>query len=277
MIFKGFEFPEQNYSKLPHEFIDLLPQIDSLAELKVILYILRHTWGFSEFDKPKKMTLDELQNGRKRRDGSRMDGGTGLSVNSIKAGVEKAAERGILKIETDESDRARIEKWYSLNMSDESNFDSRLSKVDSLPSKVDNRTEKETIERKELRTDEEKAKYLPLDWQIAAGVPIQPLDEFDTNAKDLSNSLDFQCQGAGSLGYAFMTTRRLLIPASRIKGNKKAAREMLEMGVKPEHVIEATRQLVEKGMTVTDLFSISKTAIDIANKPQKEVEKVKLL
>jgi len=155
MTFQGFKQPEQNYSKLPHEFIDLLPEIDSLAELKVVLYVLRHTWGFSEYDKPKKMTLDELQNGRKRRDGSRMDGGTGLSVNSIKSGAEKAVERGILTVEVDETDAARIEKWYCLNMSDESKFDTRLSnldtrlsKVDSLPSKVDNRTEKETIERK---------------------------------------------------------------------------------------------------------------------------------
>lgn len=156
MTFQGFKQPEQNYSKLPHEFIDLLPEIDSLAELKVVLYVLRHTWGFSEYDKPKKMTLDELQNGRKRRDGSRMDGGTGLSVNSIKSGAEKAVERGILTVEVDETDAARIEKWYCLNMSDESKFDTRLSnldtrlsKVDSLPSKVDNRTEKETIERKQ--------------------------------------------------------------------------------------------------------------------------------
>jgi hypothetical protein len=158
--FKGFQKPTENYSKLPHEFIDLLPEIDSLAEMKVILYILRHTWGFSEFDKPKKITLDELQNGRKRRDGSRMDGGTGLSVNSIKSGVERAVERGILTVESDETDKARIEKWYCLNMSDESNLDTRLSKVDSLPSKVDSRTEKETIERKELADDlEEKEHY----------------------------------------------------------------------------------------------------------------------
>src|SRR5690606_29556639 len=137
MTFLGFSKPTDNYSKLPHEFISMLPDIDTIGELKVILYILRHTWGYSEFDKPKKMTLDELQNGRKRRDGSRIDKGTGLSLNSIRSGVEKAVERGLLKVETDESDKARIEKWYILNMADESNIESSLSNFDSRGSNFD--------------------------------------------------------------------------------------------------------------------------------------------
>lgn len=148
--FNGFTKPEQNYSKLPHDFVDRLSEIETVAELKVVLYVLRHTWGFSEFDKPKKMTYDEIANGRKRKDGTRIDGGTGLSVNSIHAGAEKAVEHGFLTIETDESDKARIEKWYCLNMADESNFDSSPSKIDTRPSKIEERSEKETIERKEL-------------------------------------------------------------------------------------------------------------------------------
>ncbi len=47
---------------------------------------------------------------------------------------------------------------------------------------------------------------------------------------------------------------------------------MLEMHVKPEHVTQAVRKLLDAGMTVTDLYSVSKTAIDIANtsKPKQE-------
>lgn len=148
MTFQGFSIPEQNYSKLPHQFIDLLPEIDSLAELKVTLYTLRHTWGFSEYDKPKKITTDEFENGRKRRDGTRIDNGTGLSPNSIRAGLEKAIERGTLTVEVDDTDKARIEKYYSLNMSDDSNLAPRPAKVAPRPAKVEERTEKETIERK---------------------------------------------------------------------------------------------------------------------------------
>jgi len=37
------------------------------------------------------------------------------------------------------------------------------------------------------------------------------------------------------------------------------------MKVTPFHVVEATKKLLEAKMTVTDLFSIKKTAIDLAN------------
>jgi hypothetical protein len=117
-IFKGFDKPEQNYSKLPHSFIAQLPVIDTLAELKVVLYLLRHTWGFSEYGKPKKITTDEFMNGRKKSNGERMDGGTGLSNNSVITGLEKATEHGFILVETDDTDKARIEKHYCLNMSD---------------------------------------------------------------------------------------------------------------------------------------------------------------
>jgi hypothetical protein len=110
----------------------------------------------------------------------------------------------------------------------------------------------------------------PLEWQIAKGGEIkQPTQEQDFRAKvrDVSSLIDFQCLGAGALAEAFMSERGILIPETKIKGNRKAAREMLEMGVRAEHVKQATRQLIDKGMTVTDLFSVSKTAIDLANKP----------
>ena len=158
MNFKGFDRPTENYSKLPHSFIDSLPEMDTVAELKVVLYLLRHTWGFSEFGKPKKLTTDEFANGRKRRDQSRMDAGTGLSENSVRAGLAKAVEHGFILVEIDETDKARIEKWYCLNMGDDSNIESRGANFEGLGANFAERTEKETIERKEnVFTPEEQA------------------------------------------------------------------------------------------------------------------------
>lgn len=114
--FNGFEVPKQNYSKLPHAMIDLLPIIDTVAELKCVLYVLRHTWGFSEYGLPKKITTDEFANGRKRRDGSRIDNGTGLSEPSIRAGLEKAVEHKILLVDADDRDAGRKKRFYSLNI-----------------------------------------------------------------------------------------------------------------------------------------------------------------
>jgi DNA-binding PadR family transcriptional regulator len=124
-----------------------------MAEMKVVLYLLRHTWGFSEFGKPKKLTTDEFANGRKKRDQSRMDAGTGLSENSVRAGLDKAVEHGFIAVETDESDKARIEKWYCLNMQVDSEIESRPAKIAPLDSEIAERSEKETTERKERKPD----------------------------------------------------------------------------------------------------------------------------
>lgn len=143
----GFPIPEQNYSKLPHVLIEQLPNIDSMAELKVVLYLLRHTWGFSEYGKPKKITTDEFMSGRKKSDGSRMDGGTGLSNNSVITGLEKAVEHGFIVVEVDDTDKARIEKCYSLNMSGVQDLHSEPQDLHSGCAKVAQRSEKETKER----------------------------------------------------------------------------------------------------------------------------------
>ena len=113
---------------------------------------------------------------------------------------------------------------------------------------------------------------LPLDWQIAIGGKIIPLSEdgdFLARARDSASLMDFQCPGAGKLAEAFMLARRIIIPQNKVKGNRKAAREMIEQGVRPEHVTQATEELINKRMTVVDLFSVSKTAIDLANKPKE--------
>lgn len=270
MTFKGFERPEQNYSKLPHSFIDVLPQIDTMAEMKVVLYLLRHTWGFSEFGKPKKLTTDEFCNGRKKKDQSRMDNGTGLSENSVRSGLEKAIEHGFILVEIDETDKARIEKWYCLNMEDSSNFEARGANFEDRSAEFEDRSEKETKERKDHGTNVPNTSEYPIDWQLANGGQVSQPDQFKAQIRDAANSMDMGAAGAGALAFAFMAARNIVIPEGKIKGNRKAAREMLEMHVKPEHVRQATLELVDKGMTVTDLFSVSKTAIDLANKPAEK-------
>ena len=112
----------------------------------------------------------------------------------------------------------------------------------------------------------------PIDWQLANGGKVSQPDQFQAQIRDAANLMDMGAAGAGALAFAFMAARNIVIPESKIKGNRKAAREMLEMHVKPEHVRQATLELVDKGMTVTDLFSVSKTAIDLANKPAAKQE-----
>ncbi len=114
--FPGFSFPYEHWSKLPNALVDQFLRISTVAELKVLIYVLRHTWGFQEYDRGKRITLDEFCHGRKRRDGSRIDGGTGLSPNAVKAGVRAAVDHGFLIQESDGRDAARNSYIYRLHM-----------------------------------------------------------------------------------------------------------------------------------------------------------------
>lgn len=156
-VFDGFAPPTENYSKLPHLMIDALPIVETVAEMKVILYVLRHTWGYQ--DEEKKITQDEFEHGRKRRDGGRLDNGIGLSRNAIKDGIRRAVEHGFLVVREDNRDMGRQRRIYALNMRspdgqtltpDPYPDGQTLTPPDQSPpvpgSKPDHRTEKETLE-----------------------------------------------------------------------------------------------------------------------------------
>lgn len=143
--FRGFVWPKENWFRLPNEWTDITAEVKSLAELKVLVYILRHTWGYMEqLDEPKRISMDEFANGRKRKDGSRMDKGTGLSLPSIRDGIKRAIEHGFITIaKEDKSDGGRIKRWYKLCMrkvSSSRGKESFYGDKDSLPrSEKDNR------------------------------------------------------------------------------------------------------------------------------------------
>lgn len=113
-VFPGFYDPRiyNGWTKMPHELIDELPNIDSVAELKIILYVMRHTWGFSEIDKLKKITIEEFAHGRLRKDGTRLDNGTGLGLSAVKDGIKKAVEHGYLTADYNKRNPWRVKKHY---------------------------------------------------------------------------------------------------------------------------------------------------------------------
>src|SRR5438874_7685485 len=114
--FECVNMPEANFFRLPNEWTDITASLTSLAEMKLVEYVLKHTWGYSEFDVVKKITTDEFMYGRKKKDGTRIDRGTGLSKPSVIAGLKSAVEHGLLVEEVDDSDKARIKKFYKLKM-----------------------------------------------------------------------------------------------------------------------------------------------------------------
>lgn len=115
-IFAGFDEPHENWFKTPWDWTDITFDIDNIAELKCVQYVLKHTWGYKEYRKKKRITIDEFVQGRKKKDGSRLDKGTGLSERAVRYGLAKAIEHGYLEEDIDASDRARIKKSYGLKM-----------------------------------------------------------------------------------------------------------------------------------------------------------------
>src|SRR2546422_6398818 len=160
--FEGFNKPEANFFRLPNEWTDITAQVTSLAEMKLVEYVLKHTWGYSEFDMVKKITTDEFMYGRKKKDGTRIDIGTGLSKPSVIEGLNNAVKHGLLEVEIDDSDKARIKKFYKLRMktpleeaepeeqaahADVKNVNIGVKNFDSRGKKSLQRSEKDTIER----------------------------------------------------------------------------------------------------------------------------------
>lgn len=70
-VFLGFtpEYVHGDYFRMPAIWIDVCANIDNLAELKCVQYVLRHTWGYREFDLMKHITIDEFVYGRKTAQG----------------------------------------------------------------------------------------------------------------------------------------------------------------------------------------------------------------
>ena len=111
--FQGFEYPDSNYFRLPNAWINITYKM-SLAEMKVIQYVLRHTWGWKN-QKMCKITLKEFEEGRKHPDGTTIDKGTGLDRNSIRTGLRLAVEHGYL-VRTEHGEKGRARHFYGPKM-----------------------------------------------------------------------------------------------------------------------------------------------------------------
>ena len=146
----------------------------------------------------------------------------------------------------------------------------------SEPERSPSETKKNTIKNNpDMAISKNKIANPPLEWQIASGEDVIVIPDYeDAKRKDIANliatGIGVMARDAYELAYTFMTERNITIPESKTKGQRKAIKEMLDSKVKPQHIREAVHQLTNKNMTVVDLFSVTKTAIDLANQPQIE-------
>lgn len=111
--FRGFHSP--NYTQVPDELFDELLPMLSGAELKVLLYITRRTFGFK---KPSdNISLSQITDGIVTSTGKRIDGGTGLVKSTAALAVKGLVEKNIiLKVRNQAPRRGDMATTYALNL-----------------------------------------------------------------------------------------------------------------------------------------------------------------
>ena len=83
-----------NSTQVPDVIIDQWMAVLSGAEFKVLLYIARRTYGFGK--EADNISLNQLANGIRRRDGTQLDRGTGLSRTGVKEACKGLIQKGLL-------------------------------------------------------------------------------------------------------------------------------------------------------------------------------------
>src|SRR3712207_2975458 len=90
--FAGFSSP--NTTPVPDVLFDeLLLQLDN-AELRVLLYIIRRTFGFKPSTND--IAISQMVDGIRKEDGTVLDQGTGMSQASVTRGLKGLLEKSVL-------------------------------------------------------------------------------------------------------------------------------------------------------------------------------------
>ena len=105
-----------NSTQIPDVILDHWMAELSGAEFKVLLYVARRTYGFGK--ESDNISLNQMAEGIRRRDGTCLDRGTGLSRSGVKAACNSLIQRGILIRLNNRSGESREceESTYRLNL-----------------------------------------------------------------------------------------------------------------------------------------------------------------
>jgi len=111
--FRGFELPR--YTIVPDALFDELLPVLSGAELKILLYILRRTFGFRKSSDD--ISIAQIMGGIEKRDGDSLDHGTGLSRDSVVRAVKSLVDKEIIvAIRNRTAERGDEPTTYALHM-----------------------------------------------------------------------------------------------------------------------------------------------------------------
>ena len=93
--YEGFSNP--NGTVVPDDVFDVLMPELTEAELRVLLYVVRRTFGFKKNSDA--ISLSQMVSGIQTRDGRVLDRGTGMTRRGVMKGVAGLREKGIVQVE----------------------------------------------------------------------------------------------------------------------------------------------------------------------------------
>jgi hypothetical protein len=197
--FPGFRKP--TYTIVPDELFDELLADLTGSELKVLLYIIRRTFGFKRDSD--NISLSQMLNGIRTKDGRTLDRGTGIAKSTLVSALKSLEAKNIIIAEKRKSTKRGFEATnYRLNIIPSSKIEQALSgnptkplgKKPNIQHTVVQDTDDNSIvvvnTLKELKIEDEKARELAsrfssehiqekvefLEWKLEArkrGRPIQ--------------------------------------------------------------------------------------------------------
>jgi len=87
--FTGFDGPKENWFRCPKDIDRLMCRLTGV-EFKVLMYILRHTWGYDKSED--EISLSQLETGIRKRNGAIVDEGTGCERQQIMRAIKKLSK-----------------------------------------------------------------------------------------------------------------------------------------------------------------------------------------
>jgi hypothetical protein len=107
-------FPSPNTTPVPDDVFDVLAPLLTEAELRVLLYVIRRTFGFKK--DADAISQSQMATGIVTRDGRRLDSGTGMSKSAVWRGCDGLVKKGILLREPRKSEQGDSDiNVYSLH------------------------------------------------------------------------------------------------------------------------------------------------------------------
>jgi len=123
--YSGFKSP--NTTQVPDELFDvLLPELSD-AELRVLLYIIRRTFGFKK--EADNISLRQMVEGITTRDGRILDRGVGVSKATVSRALQGLQAKGIIVAQRNRSaERGNEPTTYAVRFADREQLDQETNK-----------------------------------------------------------------------------------------------------------------------------------------------------